>query len=60
LQVKQNDVILQSTKKNTSLNFEPKPSIVNSFQNVSKADLKMLYPNERVRMWFIDKAVTGT
>ncbi|MEP0354171.1 TMEM143 family protein [Paraglaciecola sp.] len=40
-------------------NFEPGSTIIKLFQNVPKADLEMLFPNSKVRMRTIDKAIIG-
>lgn len=39
--------------------FEPGSTIVKLFQNIPKADLEMLFPNSKVRMRPIDKAIIG-
>ena len=39
--------------------FEPGSTIVKLFQNVPKADLEMLFPNNQVKMRRIDKVIIG-
>ena len=49
-----------SAKNKIPMGFEPNSTIVKLFQNVSKADLEMLFPNSEVRMRSIDKVIIGT